>query len=329
MPFSFTEQAAVTRFPRAGTWDRLNLQPSFRLSTTAAGPRLRLEWHGSADKLLELQQSDPALQPGSIALPSSCGISSAGSEKIILESTDLSGEEGATATLVAEYRKRNKRETDEDVAAGLQSRDIGARWIERQELLEHFLARRKTSGDEVAFNGALFALWLQEADPSAKIAFGVTRGPDDIVSLDNTTESGNWTGSQLTKAAAQRFAMGVQYASKRMMQVEVKETWREPPEIDAKCNVILQGGIPEKHRPLYKIVHFDGKMSWMRAADGATPIQGSLFRRTVVYLGVPNSMRPADPPLLWGQGPIDELLYEIVDADGNSVSESEGEGTGQ
>ncbi len=320
MPFSFTEQAAVTRFPNDGTWDRLNLQPSFRLSTTAAGPRIRLEWHGSADKLLELQQSDPALQPGSIALPSSCGISSAGSEKIILESTDLSGEEGATATLVAEYRKRNKRETDEDVAAGLQSRDIGARWIERQELLEHFLARRQTKGDEGTFNGALFALWLQEADPSAKIAFRVTRGMDDAVDLDNSDEGFGWAGSPLTKAAAQRFAMGIQYASQRMMQVEVNETWREPPEIDAKCNVIVQGWIPEKHRPLYKVAHFDGKMTWMRAADGATPIRGSLFRRTVVYLGVPNSMRPADPPLLWGDGPIDHLLYETVDQEGSPVA---------
>lgn len=316
MPFSFTERAAVTRFPNDGTWDRLNLQPSFRLATTAAGPRLRLEWHGSADKLLELQQSDPALKPGSIALPSSCGISAAGSEKIILESTDLSGEEGATATLVAEYRKRNKRETDEDVAAGLQSRNIGARWIERQELLEHFLARRQSKGDEGTFNGALFALWLQEANPAAKLAFSVSMTDGTIVALDDTDDD----GSQLTKAAAQRFAMGIQYASQRMMQVEVNETWREPPEIDAKCNVIIQGGIPEKHRPLYKIAHFDGKMTWMRAVDGAAPIQGSLFRRTVVYLGVPNSMRPADPPLLWGEGPIDNLLYETVDKEGSPVA---------
>lgn len=315
MPFSFTEQAAVTRFPNDGAWDRLNLQPSFRLSTTAAGPRLRLEWHGSADKLLELQQSDPALQPGSIALPSSCGISSAGSEKIILESTDLSGEEGATATLVAEYRKRNKRETDEDVAAGLQSRDIGARWIERQELLEHFISRMSSSG-RGTFNGSLFALWLQEADPDAKLSYKVTKSDYSTVSLDDVDEG----GSQLTMAAAQRFAMGVQYASLRMMQIEVNETWRNPPTIDAKCNVILKGGLPAKHTPLYKVANSAGKLTWMRASDGAVPIQGSLFRRTVVYLGVPQSMRPLSPPLFWGAGPIDGLLYETVNELGSPVA---------
>ena len=319
MPFSFTEQAAVTRFPNDGTWDRLNIQPFFRIAATAAGPRLHLEWHGSADKLLALQQSDPALQPGAIALPSACGISSAGSEKIILESTDLSGEDGGTATLVAEYRKRNKRETDEDVAAGLQSRRIGSRWIERQEMIEHFLARRRTVGDEGIFNGPLFALWLQEADPAAKIAFKVTRAEGDLVALDNTSEEGDWAGSKLTLAAAQRFALGVQYASQRMLQVEVDETWRKSPDIDANCNVVLQGGIPQNHRPVFGIKNFDGKFAWMRATDGVVPVDGELYSRKVVYLGVPNSMTPADPPQLWGDGPIDALLYKTVGSDGEAV----------
>lgn len=302
-------ESGIQRFPNAGAWNKPELQPSFSVVNTPAGPRFRFEWCGDADKLLEMQLGDEMLQPGSISFPTSSGIS-AGNWWVILENTDLQGEEGASATLRAEYRRRNKRETDEDVAAGLQSRDIGARWIERQEVLEHYLSR-KAAADAAGsqFNGTLFALWLQEADPEAKMDFSVTQADGTVVALDDTDAG----GSDLTKAAAQRFAMGVQYASQRILQVEVSETWRTPPDIDAQCNVILATGIPEKHKPLFKVVNFEGKFAWMRAADSVLPLGGSQFRRQVVYLGVPNSMKPADPPAFWGDGPIDALLYRTVE----------------
>lgn len=304
-----TIESAIQRFPDTSAWNKLELQPSFSVVNTPGGPRFRFEWCGDADKLLEMQLGDETLQPGSTSFPASSGLS-AGNWLVILENTDLQGEEGASATLRAEYRRRNKRETDEDVAAGLQSRDIGARWIERQEVLEHYLSR-KAAADAAGsqFNGTLFALWLQEANPEAKLAFSVTQADGTAVALDDTDAG----GSALTKAAAQRFAMGVQYASQRMLQVEVSETWRKPPDIDAACNVILAKGIPQNHKPLFSVKNFDGKFKWMRATDSVLPLGGAHFRRQVVYLGVPISMKPADPPQFWGDGPIDELLYKTVE----------------
>lgn len=303
-----TIESAIQRFPNTSAWNKLELQPSFSVVNTPGGPRFRFEWCGDADKLLEMQLGDETLQPGSTSFPASSGLS-AGGWWVILENTDLQGEDGASATLRAEYRRRNKRETAEDVAAGLQSRDIGARWIERQEVLEHYLSR-KAAADAAGsqFNGPLFALWLQEADPAAKADFSVTQADGTVVALDDTAAG----GSDLTKAAAQRYAMGVQYASQRMLQVEVSEMWRKPPSIDAACNVILAAGIPAKHRPLFSVKHFTGKFAWMRASDAVQPIGGSQFRRQVVYLGVPTSMKPPTPPLFWGSGPIDRLLYREV-----------------
>lgn len=297
----------VRRFPDAAAWDRPVPQPEWRVSRTAAGLRISLSWFGADKALMALLDSD--LAPGATGLPASCGFTLGGGTKIILETAELSGEEGDTATLRAEYRERNDRETDEDVAAGLQSRRVGMAWVERQETIEHYVARVKTAESGV-FNGALFALWLQEGDPAAKAAYKVTRGDGDLVALGNTSEEGEWKGSKSTLGAAQRFAMGVQYASRHMLQVVVEETWRVPPAVDARCNVVLPYGIPENHRPLGTLAHFSGRFTWMRVSDGAVPVEGNLHRRTVVYLGVPEDMKPADPPVLWGDGPVDELLYK-------------------
>ena len=307
--FSFTGgDAKPRRYPDEATWGRLTPQPSFRLVNTAGGPRMRLEWKGDADALLALCASDDSLKPGSISLPSSCGVSLGGGERIILETVELSGEEGGAAALSAEYRARNARETDGDVADGLQSRRVAMEWVERQETIEHYVARVK--GDDAGvFNGALFALWLQEADPAAKAAYKVTRGDGDLVSLGNESEEGEWKGSASTLGAAQRFAMGVQYASRHMLQVTAEETWRRPPDVDTRCNVVLADGIPPNHRPEGTLQNFSGRFAWMRASDGAAPIDAKLHRRRVVYLGVPESMKPADPPELWGDGPVDALLY--------------------
>lgn len=307
----FTEEADVLRLPDAGTFQRLTLQPRWRVTNGENGPRLVLEWEGGADALLALSETD-ALRPGAIDLPAGCGVRRP-SGRIILDEVEIDGEEADTATLRAVYRKRNARETDEDVAAGLHRRTISARWVERQEVIEHWAARRAT--DEDPFNGALFALWLQEADPAAKVALKVTRGEDDLVALDNDDEEDEWAGSDLTKAVAQRYALGVQYAGQAMLQVEVAERWRKPPKLDGRCNVRLPQGIPAHHRPLFVMRNVDGKFAWIRHMDAVAQTGEESFERSVVYLGIPNSMRPSPAPSGWGDGPIDEMLYPGIEGD--------------
>ncbi len=282
--------------------DGAQLQSSWRLAESAAGERLVLEWRGPEAAVLDLASGADA-QMGSTELPESSGLSVASDNGIILEERELSGDDGAAACFRAVFRARNERETDQDVAAGLQSRSVGAQWVERQELLEHFMARLPER-DGGAFNPGLFQAWLSESDPGVRIAYQVRTGDEDPVSLEDSDAD----GSKLTLAAAQRYAMGVQYAARQMIQVVVRESWRKPPDIDARCNVIIDG-IPAEHRPEFKVANFDGRFAWMRARDEVTPAGPLLYSRTVVYLGVPNSMKPADPPEYWGDGPIDELLY--------------------
>ena len=301
---SITEAADVKRFPNDGAFNRLNLQPGLRVTNGASGQRLLLTWAGATDVLLELMNT-AELQPGAIALPSNFGASV--SSKIILDEVELEDEEGAVSRLIAAYRPRNARETDEDVAAGLHRRTVSARWVERQEMIEHWAARKATAADP--FNAALFTLWLQEADPAAKLDFSVTRGDGDVVALDNGTESGDWKGSVLTKAVAQRYAMGVQYGAQSMLQVDVQELWRKPPLMDATCNVRIGTSLPANHRPIFTTKRFDGVMNWIRNADLVEHQEGYRFTRRVIYLGVPNTMRPVPAPDLWGEGPIDEMLY--------------------
>lgn len=278
------------------------LQSSWRLVATAAGERIVLEWEGPEGAVMDLA-GDDAAQFGSTELPDSSGLSASADHGIILDARELSGSDAAHARFHAEFRARNERETDEDVRKGLQSRDIGAQWIERQELIEHFMARCKSESG--AFNAPLFQAWLSEADPAARMAYQITAADGSLVSLDDEGAD----GSKLTLGAAQRYAMGVQYAARQMMQVVVDETWRVPPDIDAACNVILDEGIPEKHRPLFDIANWDGKFTWMRARDEVKPAGPLFYRRRVAYFGVPNAMAPVDPPEGWGDGPIDELLY--------------------
>ena len=301
---SITEAADVKRFPNDGAFNRLNLQPGLRVTNGPSGQRLLLTWAGATDALLALMHS-AELQPGAIALPSNCGASV--TSKIILDEVELEDEEGAVSRLVASYRPRNARETDEDVAAGLHRRTVSARWVERQEMIEHWAARKATTEDP--FNAALFTLWLQEADPAAKLDFSVTRGDGDVVALGNTTEDGDWKGSTLTKAVAQRYAMGVQYGAQSMLQVDVQELWRKPPLMDATCNVRIGTNLPANHRPLFTTKRFDGVMNWIRNADLVEHQEGERFTRRIVYLGVPNTMKPVPAPELWGDGPIDEMLY--------------------
>lgn len=289
---------------------RAEVQSAWQLVESDAGERFVVELEGCESVIASVAGSSDA-KFGSTRLPGEVGISVGADNGIILEVVKLSGEDGGLATLHLEYRARNSRERESDVKAGLQSRDIGAQWVERQELLEHYMARLPSRQDG-KFNAALFQAWLSEEDPSARMDYSVTGEGGEKVSLgggggDGGGGGGN-RGSTLTLAAAQRYAMGVQYAARQMLQVVVRETWRVPPDIDAKCNVIIDG-IPQEHRPEFAVANFDGKFAWMRSRDEVKPAGPRLYARTVVYLGVPNSMSPADPPELWGDGPIDKLLY--------------------
>ena len=299
-------ESGILRFPSAAAWNQGELQAELRVRNAAGGPRIELDVAGATPALLAAMRT-AEFQPGAIALPAGCGASAPGM-RIILDEAELSGEEGAAATLRLVYRRRTRLEPDEDVAKGLHSRRIAVRWVERQEMIEHWAARKATSGDP--FNGPLFALWLQEADPAAKIAYKVTRGDGDLVALDNTSESGGWKGSALTKAVAQRYAIGVQYAAQSMLQVEVSETWRNLPTVDARCNRIVGATLPEGHRPIYPVEGLAGRFTWIRDSDAIEEPESGLYARTVVYLGIPNDMRPVPAPAKWGDGPVDELLYE-------------------
>lgn len=304
----FTQSAAdaVERLPGAAAYRELTLQPRWRATAGGEGAGFALEWEAGEETVLELSLR-PDLKPGAIALPAGCGVRPP-SRKIILDAVEIDGEEGGVATLRATYRFRNARETDGDVADGLHRRTVSGRWVERQETIEHWAARAAT--DENPFNGTLFALWLQEADPAAKVALSVTRGEGDLVALGNGDETDDaWRGSDLTKGVAQRYALGVQYAAMSMFQVEVSENWRTPPTMCGRCNVRLPRGIPAEHRPLFRMDGVDGKFSWMRAADAVTQRGAESFDRAVVYLGIPNAMRPNPVPEGWGEGPIDEALY--------------------
>lgn len=310
MTFTLDNAAQVQRFPRSGAFDRLTLQPRWEISNGAGGKRLVLEWSGADTALAELAEGE-SLQRGSTSLPNGAGVSWSPEHGIILDSVDLGGDTAATATLRAEYRQRNARETDEDVAKGLQSRDIGARWVERQETIEHWAARQKNPKLDGPFNAALFAAWLSESDPGLRGRLATLVDGKEVSLGDDEEDSDTWRGNDFTLAIAQRYNMGVQYVGMHMLQVEVDETWRKPPNISAKCNAKL-AAIPAEHRPLFSVEGFKadgGNHSFIRAADLVVPAGAALFRRKVVYLCIPQSMSPKTPPLGWGQGPVDELLY--------------------
>ena len=289
---------------RIGAVDPL-LQADFSLSLNAGTRSLVLSVSGPREKVVALAAS-AAYDIGAMSLPPEAGsIALRGGVKIILDDVSVSGAPGAVATLRATFRQRTVRETDADVEKGLQSRTISCQWIERQEFIEHWAARKASAARP--FNASLFAAWMQEADPAAKAEYKVTRGAGDLVALDDGSGSGAWKGSQFTKAVAQRYAMGVQYAAVHQLQVVVREQWRTAPQISAKCNVIICV-VPAEHRPINAIEGFDD-FTWMLVGDSVENRVGGLFERTVLYLGLPSSLSPATPPLLWGNGPIDKMLY--------------------
>ena len=282
------------------------LQARWRFSSGDGGERLVVQLRGAVEEIVENTKG-----PGSVSLPA--GIPLTTSKDIICDTCDVEGEEGGYATLTLAYRLRNARETTADVLAGLHRRDVSARWVERQETIEHWAAREISpaaaegaSGSEgesaAGFDGALFQAWLSEPDAAARLAY-------KVVAADEEIELGG-----LTKAVAERYAMGVQYAAVHMMQVEVDEVWRETPPVSGKCNVRIPG-IPQNHKPLFGLDGFKDRFTFVRALDGVRSTGGGWFARRVVYLCVPGAMKPSAPPTGWGDSPVDGLLYPPENGD--------------
>ncbi|MBR1835974.1 MAG: hypothetical protein IJ783_01675 [Kiritimatiellae bacterium] len=288
------------------------LQSHWRVSGGGVGLRVTVQLRGAVSEIMALSYG-----PGSIVFPT--GISLATERKVICESAEVEGDGADTAVLTLVYRARNERETDSDVEAGLQSRVVAMRWVERQETIEHWASRRQPQEGEGEFNANLFQLWISESDPVLRADFKVRTSDDEQetyyadLSQENPDLDG-LDGSTITKAVAQRYAMGVQYASNHMLQLEVAETWRRPPPVDARCNVRIPA-IPPEHRPLGTLENFTGKFYFVRTADGTEPLAGGWFSRRVVYLCIPDSMTPANPPELWGTTPVDELLNPLFEAE--------------
>ena len=264
------------------------LQSSWRFASGAAGDRLVLTLRLRAN---ELGSVIDECRAGITDIPNyALPISASG--KIICESTDVQFEAGGMATVTLTYRERNERETDADCAKGLLSRTISTRWVERQEMLEHFMARKS---DE--FDAAAFAAWMEEPNPVRKAAHSYADETGEVVALEGDT-----------LAAAERFDMGVQYASLYMLQIEVNELWSTPVDTSAQCNRIINA-IPEEHKPLFGIDGLEDYLHYIRCADSVQHRGANLYARTVTYLGLPNSFVPTTPPTGWGSGAFDELLY--------------------
>lgn len=322
--FDASSESRVARIGAAAESPRLQVE--LRESRRGASEVLTLEIAGARSAVMDLWNGD-AFKPGAITLPGGLPVSLASGAKVILESADLSGEVGAQLSISATYRARNARETDADCAAGLLSRTISSRWVERQEMIEHFAAR-KAKWMHTTFNARLFSLWVDEPDPATKAAYRV--------SVEEKDEEGNVVststypldpadrrdgdpdipeelrGSTLTRAVAERFAMGVQYAGNRMMQLDVSEIWRVPRAINAaSANATLEGSPPVVHQPLFKISETQGiKFYWILAADGEEQTPEG-YRRALVYLGIPSTMSPDPAPTYWGETPVDELVNPI------------------
>jgi len=305
--FDASSESRVTRIGAAAETPQLQVQ--LRESRRGASEVLTLEIAGARGPMMDLWNSD-AFKPGAITLPGGLPVSLASGAKVILESADLSGEVGA-----------------QDCAAGLLSRTISSRWVERQEMIEHFAAR-KAKWMHTTFNARLFSLWVDEPDPATKAAYRV--------SVEEKDEEGNVVststypldpadrrdgdpdipeelrGSTLTRSVAERFAMGVQYAGNRMMQLDVSELWRVPRAINAaSANATLEGDPPVVHQPLFKISETQGiKFYWILAADGEEQTPEG-YRRALVYLGIPSTMSPDPAPTYWGETPVDELVNPI------------------
>lgn len=240
----------------------------------------------------EVRAEEETYRPGATGYPGECA-DYFGDAEVRVDSADMQGAEGGLAELVLRYVRRNAKEGDVS-PGGVLSRDVQFQAYERQETLEHFLARAEGSDLDLA----LLDAWREEPDPALKAAFKVDTGGGEPEALDG------WT-----LKAAQRLALGIEYVSMQQAQVVVEELRATRPEgVDLTPNVIIGQSLPENHRPDFGAG--GGEYHWMRKCTVVeTPAPCRWLVRTV-YLGVPAKFMPPDPkPDDWGDWAFDGLLY--------------------
>ena len=297
---------------------------------------LEISFSGLFDDIATLQNSTCKI--GATTLPDVIDVTTEATESIdgyICEGSTLRLGEGGTAELVTRWRLRNERETAEECAAGLLSRTISVRRIERQETIEHYAARSGGGEEDGAtgsegtgtngFSETFFNLWRQEADPVARAEFkvrvptvdalgGVTYSdPAPLYSEDSSSDA---VSTKLTKMVAERWAQGVTYASEFFVRVEVQEVWwKAPADVKLKCNVILEKGIPENHKPMWKPDDVNNLYYWMREGTDVMHDPSGVYRVNTAYIGMGKNFKPVPVPTGWGKTPFDEMLYEKEGSD--------------
>lgn len=305
-----TTEGTIKTYGSYGSGTAGLLQPAVTSSRTPNGLQIVLEWKGDYAVLAQFQAGDWCT-PGCPGLPDGLAMVDP-AVPVKLETSVLALEEGYEGVLRNTYVMRTSKEPEAELQAGLVARTSSMQWVERQEQLEHFAAR-KTDADLGAFNPVLVEMWRAEEVAAIKQAFQVrlytdnagTREYDQTVSLDDATVG----GSAITKAVAERIAQGVEYAGQNMLQVIVREVWRIPPALAYACNTVLPQGIPAPHQPLFTLSDFE-QISWMRMSDNCDQVDAAAYIRTIVYLGLPMSMMPNPMPSHWGATPFDGMLYK-------------------
>ena len=259
-------------------------------STARAGECWTVRMRGTED---EVRAAEGEYRPGATTYPYECA-AWFGDAEVRVDSADMTGSEGGMADLVVRYVRRNAKEGDVS-PDGVIARDVQFQSYERQETLEHFLARAEGSDLDLA----LLDAWREEPDPALKAAFKVNLGGEEPEELKT------WT-----LKAAQRLAIGVEYVSMQQAQVVVEELRATRPEgIDIRTNVIVGRELPANHRPDYGAT--GGAYHWMRKFTVVeTPAPCRWLVRTV-YLGLPEKFMPPEPkPDDWGTYAFDGLLYK-------------------
>ena len=241
----------------------------------------------------EVRAEEELYRPGATTYPDECA-DFFGDAEVRVDTADMQGAEGGMAELVLQYVRRNAKEGDVS-PDGVLSRDVQFQAYERQETLEHFLARAEGSDLDLA----LLDAWREEPDPALKAAFKVDLGESDPEELDG------WT-----LKAAQRLALGIEYVSMQQAQVVVEELRATRPEgVDLRPNIIVGRNLPDNHTPDFG-ADGTGAYHWMRKCVVVeTPAPCRWLVRTV-YLGVPAEFMPPDPPDDWGEWAFDRLLYK-------------------
>ncbi len=325
-----------TTFPAAikNTGQKDKVVSGITVSESGGAKALEISFTGLFSELTDFQNDSCCI--GTTVLPENVTATGDLVENgWICEGSVLRLQQGGLAELVTRWRLRNERETAEECAAGLLSRTISVRRIERQETIEHYAARSGGGEEDGAtgsegtgtngFSETFFNLWRQEADPVARAEFkvrvptvdalgGVTYSdPAPLYSEDSSSDA---VSTKLTKMVAERWAQGVTYASEFFVRVEVQEVWwKAPADVKLKCNVILEKGIPENHKPMWKPDDVNNLYYWMREGTDVMHDPSGVYRVNTAYIGMGKNFKPVPVPTGWGSTPFDEMLYEKEGSD--------------